>query len=304
MDIGLALPQYDFSVPGERPLAWSTVLAIADRAVELGFTSLWLSDHLFLSLENYGGSGERYDSFEPISALGALAARYPEVTVGTLVFCVQFRAPRLLAKQLQTLDALAPGRVVAGLGAGWYRPEFDALGIPFEEPRVRMRQLTDATREIRSFLGDRDVPLWYGGKGDYVVRLAARHADGWNTVWAWQPDAYKAKLDIVERELAAQGRDPSTFMLSLGLTTLIAENDADLQRRWDHWRSVAPDRMLDQFDFDDWRSGRLIGTVEQVREQVSAWRTLGVRLLVVNLGALPFSLTDPDDLDLVASALL
>ena len=57
MDIGLALPQYDYSLPGQQPLDWPTIVAWAQRAEQAGFGSLWLSDHLFLSLERYGGSG-------------------------------------------------------------------------------------------------------------------------------------------------------------------------------------------------------------------------------------------------------
>ena len=307
MDIGLALPQYDYSVPGESPLRWETVEAWADRAVALGFTSLWLSDHLFLTLERYGGPADvRYGCFEPITALSSLAQRHPDTTLGCLVFCAQLRPPMLLAKQIETVDQLAPAPFVAGMGAGWNEAEFGEVGVPFERPGVRLRQLVDAADDVREHLqaAARDVDIWFGGKGDRLVELAARHADGWNTVWAWTPEAYAQKLDIVRRTCDEVGRDADAFHLSIGLTTIVGESDGDVRRRWDRLRSEVPAGMLDGTDFDEWRSDRLVGTVEDVREQVAAWRTLGVRSLVVNLGALPFSVSDPDDLDLVASALI
>lgn len=307
MDIGLALPQYDYSVPGEAPLSWDTVLEWADRAVAAGFTSLWVSDHLFLTLERYGGPPDvRYGCFDPIVMLGALAQRHPATTIGCLVFCSQLRPPRLLAKQLETIDQLTTGRLVAGLGAGWNEAEFVEAGIPFERPGVRLRQLVDATGPIRDHLRSarREVPIWYGGKGDRLVELAARHADGWNTVWAWTRGAYAKKLDIVRRTCDEVDRDIDDFTLSVGLTTLVGEDAADLTRRWRRRQETVPARLLEGEDLATWRSERLVGTVDEVREQVSGWRTLGVRSLVVNLGALPFSVVDPDDLDLVASALI
>lgn len=307
MDIGLALPQYDYSVPGESPLRWDTVLAWADRAVALGFTSLWLSDHLFLTLERYGGPPDvRYGCFEPVTALSALARRHPNTTIGCLVFCAQLRPPKLLAKQLETADQLSPARFVAGMGAGWNEAEFAEVGVPFERPGARLRQLVDAAASVRDHLdgAGREVDIWFGGKGDRLVELAARHADGWNTVWAWTPDTYSEKLEIVRRTCDEVGRDAGEFALSVGLTTLIGESDADVRRRWERRQAQVPAGMLDATDFDEWRSDRLVGTVEEAREQVAEWRTLGVGSLVVNLGALPFSVSDPDDLDLVASALI
>src|SRR5205814_8769711 len=71
--IGLALPQYDYSVAGEQPLRWETVAGYATRAEQLGYESLWLSDHLFLDLARYGGSAARFGVFDPLVSLAALA---------------------------------------------------------------------------------------------------------------------------------------------------------------------------------------------------------------------------------------
>jgi alkanesulfonate monooxygenase SsuD/methylene tetrahydromethanopterin reductase-like flavin-dependent oxidoreductase (luciferase family) len=306
MEFGFALPQYDYSVPGESPLSWSTMETWSDRAVRAGFTSLWVSDHLFLSLERYGGPSDRFGALDPIVMLASLAVRHPAVSLGCLVFCAQLRPPKILAKQLETLDHLTPGRITVGMGAGWNEAEFAEVGVPFERPGKRLQQLVEAADDVRSFLAEheRRIPVWFGGKGDRLVDLAARHADGWNTVWAWSFDEYRKKLDVVRHACDATGRDPDTLALSLGLNAIVGESEADVRRRWERISANAPSGMYDATSLDEWRTGRLVGTVEQVREQAAGWAQLGVRLLVVNVGALPFSVTDPDDLDLVASALL
>jgi alkanesulfonate monooxygenase SsuD/methylene tetrahydromethanopterin reductase-like flavin-dependent oxidoreductase (luciferase family) len=310
MRFGFALPQYDYSVPGESPLGWETVARWAAHAVAQGFTSLWVSDHLFLDIEKYGGAPGRYACLDAVVAMGALAAApaltEARTTIGCLVFAAPLRPPRLLAKQLHTLDTLAPGRIVAGFGAGWYEPEFAAAGIPFEPPAARLRLLAETVEEVRDFFADhpeRRPPLWVGGKGDRLLsEVVAPHADGWNTVWAWTPEDYAARLAVLHRACERHGRDPAGITLSIGLTALVGEDDADVRARFERLAAVTPKGVLDGTTLDEWRRGRLVGTVEHVREQVEEWRRLGVLLLVVNLGALPFSVTDTDALDLVASA--
>src|SRR2546421_99316 len=71
MDVGLALPQFDFSVPGERPLRWETVGDWARRAEALGFGSVWVADHLFWDVAKYGGPEEAFDVYDPFAGLGA-----------------------------------------------------------------------------------------------------------------------------------------------------------------------------------------------------------------------------------------
>ena len=120
MDIGLALPQFDFSVPDERPLRWDTVRYWAMHAEALGFDSVWVADHLFLSIEKYGGPPGEHGGYDPMVLLGALARATSRVRLGTLVLCAQLRPPAVLAKALATLDVISGGRVTVGLGAGWY----------------------------------------------------------------------------------------------------------------------------------------------------------------------------------------
>ncbi len=316
MRVGLALPQFEFSVPGERPLRWATVVDWARRAESLGFGSLWLADHLFWDLSRYGGPAERGWSYDPLPGLAALARVTTAPRLGTLVVCGPLRPPTLLAKALATLDVISAGRLTVGMGAGWYEPEFAAAGLPFRPAGARIADLGRAIAAVRRTWSPDEPPpclppprqrpappIWVGGKGgDRLLRLIARHADGWNTVWVWTPEGYRERLVALERACAAAGRDPATVTRSLGLHTLVGEDEADLAQRYERLRSLSPPGVLDRISLDEWRQGRLVGTVDEVREQVAAWGELGVDELILNTGPAPFVVGSPDDMALAAQA--
>jgi alkanesulfonate monooxygenase SsuD/methylene tetrahydromethanopterin reductase-like flavin-dependent oxidoreductase (luciferase family) len=326
--IGLALPQYDFSVPGESPLRFSTLAATARRAETLGFDSLWLSDHLFLDLAKYGGSQHRYGVFEPVATLAALSTVVRRPRLGTLVLCEALRPPAVLAKALSTLDRLCDGRLDVGLGAGWYEPEYEAIGLPMPGPGERVERLREATDIVAGLLGGEPMtldgryyrvhhavldppalqvprpPVFIGGKGDRVIRTAVNNADGWNTCWVWTPDAYRERLRVFDTACENAGRDPEQVWRSIGLYALAGDDERDLARRFERLRAATPDGILDRVTLDEWRVGRLVGTVEQVREQRAQWDALGVETIIVGAGAVPFHLGAADDLDLLAEALI
>ena len=303
MDVGLALPQYDYSVPGGRGLlAWSTVVEWARNASASGFDSVWLADHLFMSIDKYGAPPGEHFGFDPIIGLAALARQVDDVRLGTLVLCPQLRPVRLLATQLESLTALAPGRTVIGVGAGWLEAEFRAAGVPFLRPGLRLEQLREALIVMREVVGDA-APLWVGGKGDRLLDVVARHADGWNTVWQWTFDDYKGRADVLDRACERIGRDPADVTRSVGLYALVGEDEADLRRRFERLRQVSPPGVVPE-SLAEWRRGRLVGTVEDVRAQREEWARIGVTSLVAGLGGVPFSVTDADDLPLLASALI
>ena len=327
MRIGLALPHYDYSVPGEHPLTFATMLEYARRARELGFSSLWLSDHLFLDLAKYNGPDTREFAYDPVVTIAALAAAVPDVRVGTLVALEAFRNPGVLANAFATIDRISNGRLDIGLGAGWYEPDYEAIGMTMPRPGERLRRLDEAvaviagmvTGEPFAFEGEfhtarRDTPMigsvqqptppmFVGGKGDKLLDLVARRGVGWNTCWAWTPEAYRERLDVLNAACERHERDPQSVWRSLGLYALAGEDERDLERRFARLAEQSPKGVLDGVTLADWRQGRLVGTVPEVREQAETWRDLGIETIILGPGVVPFQVGALDDLEPLADAL-
>ncbi len=293
MRIGVALPQYDSSVPGKSRITYDTVVEHARRAEAGGVDSLWLSDHLFLDFAKYGGSPDRVGVLEPLVTLAALARDVRTIRLGTLVLLEALRPAAVLAKALATLDRICDGRLDVGLGAGWYEPDYEAIGMTFPPPAERLARLREAVEVCVGLIDGGPLtydghyhraveainrppavqqprpPVFVGGKGDRLLALAAECADGWNTCWVWTPTAYRERLEVLDRACERIGRDPATVWRSLGLYALVGENEADLAARFSYLRSVNPG-VLGSVSLDEWRVGRLVGTVEQVQEQAQA----------------------------------
>ncbi|MGW4851686.1 TIGR03619 family F420-dependent LLM class oxidoreductase [Streptomyces sp. NPDC004288] len=152
------------------------------RTVEgLGYDLLMLSDHIAITPD----VAERYPApfYEPFTTLSWLAGVTTRVRLGTTVLIAPYRHPLLTARMAANLDALSDGRLVLGVGVGWARQEFAALGIPFE----RRGRLTDehlaALREAwadTAAYGDRRIPVWIGGHSDAGLRRAVRFGDAWH----------------------------------------------------------------------------------------------------------------------------
>lgn len=329
MRIGLALPHYDFSIPGVSPIGFDALAEVAVRAEGLGFDGVWISDHLFASLERYGGGDGRYGSLEPLSTLAALAPLTERVRLGTLVLSAGFRHPAIVAKTVAAIDRLSNGRMELGIGAGWFADEYRGFGYPFGSVAERFALLEETVgyldalfgQEPASFEGERFTlrgaynhpppvqeprpPLLVGGKGGpRLLRLAARHADGWNTVWRWTPEAYGERVAAAREACERVGRDPATFRLSLGLFTVVGEDEADLARRYDLMRERLPAGVVDAAPLEDLRRDGLVGTPDDVLERLGRFAELGVSDLVVAPAPVWFAMPDPSMLDLLADRVL
>ena len=326
MRFGLSLPHYGFSLPsGETSFA--AVAKWATRAEELGFDSVWVSDHFFYSFARYGGDPTPIPSLEPLTTLAGIAAVTHRVRIGTLVLCAPFRHPALLARAAASIDLLSGGRLDLGLGAGWMREEFEAFGYRFGEIGERFDALEESLEVLqRLFAGDpvtydgptvtlRDAVLapaperppavWVGGKGGpRLLRLAARLADGWNMVWRVSPDGYADKLPAVRAACDAAGRDLATFGLSVGLYSLIGQDEAAAQAAFERGRAAAPGDAMAGDDYASWRADTLSGTPEQILERVAAFESLGVRELIVSPWVLPFAIHEPEQVELFAERVI
>ncbi|MFD3513031.1 TIGR03619 family F420-dependent LLM class oxidoreductase [Streptomyces sp. NPDC058657] len=152
------------------------------RTVEgLGFDLLMVSDHIAVTPD----VAERYPApfYEPFTTLSWLAGLTTRIQLGTTVLIAPYRHPLLTARMAANLNELSDGRLVLGVGVGWARQEFAALGMPF----TRRGQLTDDhLRDIRAAwtdtaaYGTRDIPVWVGGNSDAGMRRAVRLGDAWH----------------------------------------------------------------------------------------------------------------------------
>ncbi len=152
------------------------------RTVEgLGFDLLMVSDHVAITPD----VAPRYPGpfYEPFTTLSWLAGLTTRVRLGTTVLIAPYRHPLLTARMAANLDQLSGGRLVLGVGVGWARQEFAALGIPFEQ---RGRLTDDHLRDVRAAWADttdygtRSIPVWVGGNSDAGIRRAVRLGDAWH----------------------------------------------------------------------------------------------------------------------------
>jgi probable F420-dependent oxidoreductase len=206
---------------------------MAEASEALGFDSLWLQDHLIF--RRPGGTAGAWECWSLLSALAAVTRR---VELGTLVVCLPFRNPALLAKMADALDEVSGGRLILGLGAGWHEPEFTAFGYPFDHRVSRFEEgltiLTSLLRQGRvdfdgRFHQARDCelrprgprphgpPILVGTSGQRMLRLTARLADLWNGVWIGDPAAIAPRQQAVDAACREVGRDPATLGRTAGL---------------------------------------------------------------------------------------
>lgn len=280
--------------------------ALWRRSEELGFEWISIWDHFYaadptVTADTTTGSA----CLEAVAAHAALALETTRVRCGSLVYCVGYRHPAVLANAAVTLDHLSGGRVTMGLGGGWHRAEFEAYGMRFEPVPVRLRRTDEAIRVIRmlltqeatTFSGElyelRDarcdpkpvqpsLPLWIGGGGEQVtLRTAARHADGSNVPFI-APVPYRRKVQVLHEHCERAGRDPSTIEKSVNVA--LAWTEEELRERFG--------------GMADWiRPSALTGSTAEVVDRAGGYADAGADWLILALRA-PF---DVDGLERFAT---
>ncbi len=329
MRVGLALPHYDFSFPDAEEVTWPGVIDAARRAEALGFDSIWISDHFFLDLARYGGPATPLGSVEPFTALAGLAVSTERIRLGTLVACAPFRHPGIVAKMATAIDLLSGGRFDLGLGAGWYEREFEAFGYPFGTTGERFSMLEETVRAVAALFGEGPVdlegrhvhlagaynhpgpvqeggpPIWVGGKGgERLLRLVVRHGAGWNVVWRLTPDAYAERIRALERICRIEGKNPGEVRRSVGLSTLVGEDERDLAERYGALQRWAPGGSLDGVGLEDYSRDTLTGTPEDCLKRMARFAELGVEEIIVSAASLPFSVFDWSMVELIGRAIV
>lgn len=270
MRFGLHLPQLG------RSAGLDHIVRIARRAEEAGFDDVWVADHVAVPTRLAG-----MPSFfpEPVPLLSAVAAHTQRVGLGTSVLIPAYRNPMQFAKQWATLDWLAPGRTILGVGAGWLEPEFEACGVPMVHRAQRLDDYiagwraawsgaTEYQSEFFSFTGVRinpqpaaPIPIWIGGSSPGALRRAAR-SDGWMGTWA-PPDVFAERLEVLRTEQDRLGRSHSDTTISIHMELRLGD-PLDSAGRW----SVVGDGYGDR--------EMVIGNIDHVAETLAPYIEAGL----------------------------
>ncbi|MFI6394627.1 LLM class flavin-dependent oxidoreductase [Nonomuraea sp. NPDC050547] len=202
MELGVNVPNFG---PGTDP---GTLRRWAQTVEGLGYGLLMVSDHVAITPD----VAAQYPApfYEPFTTLSWLAGVTERVRLGTTVLIVPYRHPLLVARMAANLDRLSGGRFVLGVGAGWARQEFEALGVPYQ---ARGKLTDEHLRTIRSAwadtgdYGEGDIPIWVGGGADAALRRAVLLGEAWHPL-RLTPAALRERLSRLH-ELADELERPA-----------------------------------------------------------------------------------------------
>ncbi len=187
------------------------------RAEGLGVDVIFNWDHFYPLTGDPDGQ-----HFEAWTLLAAWAEQTTRAELGVLVTCNSYRNPELLADMARTVDHISGGRVILGIGSGWFEKDYLEYGYDFGSPGGRLDALAEALPRIEARLGKlnpapvRDIPVLIGGGGEKkTLRLVARHADIWHSFS--DPETLQRKRGILAEHCAAQGRDVGEIEVSVGV---------------------------------------------------------------------------------------
>ncbi len=270
----------------EEPAAkWQKAVDIAVLAETLGFDSLWVYDH-FHNVPRPANE----TVFECWTTLAAISQRTSRIKLGQMVGCAPYREPSLLAKITSNLDVISGGRLIWGVGAGWYEHEFRGYGYDFLAPSDRIRvlretveivtalwseptvsykgkffELEDARCDPKPLQSPRPQVLVGGGGEQLTLRVVARLADASN--FGGTPEVFRHKCDVLRGHCDEVGRDYDDIQKTWTPEIFLRGTEEEIIAGGS--RSLAGESM------DGWRAGNLVGTPEQVAERIQTYIDMG-----------------------------
>ncbi|HET7652776.1 MAG TPA: LLM class F420-dependent oxidoreductase [Acidimicrobiales bacterium] len=269
--------KFGLRLPGAGPFAGpEAITAFARRAEELGFHSLWMTDHIALPTEvatryPYREDGKFFWApetpyLDTILVLTWASAATERIELGTSVLIASWHHPVNTAKAFATLDVLNGGRTVVGIGTGWMKEQFEILGAPFETRGARTTEYIKLlkhlwTEDTIDFHGEHfdfsgfkfypkpvrkpSIPIWSGGKSTGVLKRVAAAADGWHPLYI-SPEELERKLKELEGYLADEGRTLDEITLSARPVTQ-AKLDQDTV---DHYAGLGVELLIADTSFE------------------------------------------------------
>jgi probable F420-dependent oxidoreductase len=263
MKFGMHLPQAGPAASADN------IRAVAKQAEELGFSDVWVSDHIAIP------KGAAYPPsayiLEPLIALTWAAAATERVRLGTTVLVIPLRTPVLLAKMLGSLDLMSGGRLILGAAGGWLKQEFEALGVSFDDRGAITDETIDIMRscwtedpidlegkltgvkmvEMRTKpQPEKSIPIWIGGHSEPAFRRAVQRGDGWHGAFQ-PPDKVKPMIERLRRD-----RPEESFTISLRTRWDALKDDQDeIARELDGYMEAGVQHIVSepvQRDLDSW----------------------------------------------------
>jgi len=219
--------------PNGRCPSYAEIRHVAQQMEDAGFDAIWLADHLLYRRPGHPTMG----IWECWTMLAALAEATRRIALGTSTLCSSFRNPAVLAKMAVSLDEVSGGRLIFGIGAGWNEPEYRAFGLPFDRRVDRFEEalqiITPLLRQGRvdfegRYYTARDCelaprgpraggpPILIGAFQPRMMRIAARHADVWNSGYFATVDTFtdsRAAFESARSEVGAAGANVEVSVL-------------------------------------------------------------------------------------------
>jgi probable F420-dependent oxidoreductase len=291
MKVGINLLNFGPGATADSLLAWTRM------AESLGFHLVMISDHVAVTPDVHA----RYPApfYEPFTALGWLAAHTRTIELGTTVVILPYRHPLETARMTAAIDQLSGGRFILGVGVGWAKQEFEALGLPFERRGAMANEYLDVikrcwTSEVAShrgrFVAFEDVrttprpvrsphpPIWVGGASDAALRRAVRHGDGWHPIRIrldWFREAGVPRLRAIAQE---EGRPPPALCprIRLRITEAPVDDGERVAGEGSLEQVRADFRALEALGVSYVLLDTYTGDVEATRRHAEAWRMLAL----------------------------
>jgi len=287
--IGIAMQ--NFTAAPEMPDA-KALIDYGVRVEQLGYESIWVWDHILLGVDPY------FPILDSLSVLTAVAAHTERIRLGTGILVLPARNPVVLAKQLSTIDHISNGRLTLGVASGWYKREFDAIGVPFHKRGNIMDQNLDILTRLwqedsvtgsyppyelaEAVMSPKPVqkprpPILIGGYVDRVLKRAGVVGDGWLTYY-YTPEGFAKSWDKVRRFAEEAGRDPDTLRSINQLPIYIGKSRDDVKDLMQEW-------LTTEWDFAGWSdstaASAVIGTVDDCVEQLQGHLDVGVQQITL-----------------------